>query len=149
MAKIVSINLSREKGTIKTPVDSALLLENFGMENDAHAGKWHRQLSLLAQESYDEMEEYTGEELSFGTFAENITTSGIELHTLPVETVLKLGECICEVTQIGKECHHGCEIYKKVGKCVMPLKGIFARILKGGMVRTGDAVEIISVGENI
>lgn len=149
MAKIVSINLSREKGTIKTPVDSALLLENFGMENDAHAGKWHRQLSLLAQESYDEMKEYTGEELSFGTFAENITTSGIELHTLPVGTVLKLGECICEVTQIGKKCHHGCEIYKKVGKCVMPLKGIFARILKGGMVRTGDAVEILSVGENI
>ena len=128
MAKIVSINLSREKGTIKTPVESAKLLENFGMENDAHAGKWHRQLSLLAQESYDEMEEYTGEELSFGTFAENITTSGLELHTLPVGTVLKLGECICEVPQIGKECHHGCEIYKKVGKCVMPLKGIFARI---------------------
>lgn len=148
MAKIVSINLSREKGTIKTPVESAKLLENFGMENDAHAGKWHRQLSLLAQESYDEMKEYTGAELSFGTFAENITTSGIELHTLPVGTVLKLGECVCEVTQIGKKCHHGCEIYKKVGKCVMPLKGIFARILKGGTVRTGDGIKILSVGKN-
>ena len=142
MAKIVSINLSREKGTIKTPVESAKLLENFGMENDAHAGKWHRQLSLLAQESYDEMKEYTGAELSFGTFAENITTSGIELHTLPVGTVLKLGECICEVTQIGKECHHGCAIRELAGDCVMPREGSFVKILKGGKIKTGDSIQV-------
>lgn len=143
MGKIVSINISLEKGTKKQPVKSAILMENFGLENDAHAGQWHRQVSLLASESYDEMKECFDAELLFGTFAENITTSGLVLHTLPVGTVLKLGECLCEVTQIGKECHKGCEIFKKVGKCVMPTQGIFARVLKGGVLNVGNEIVVL------
>lgn len=143
MAKIVSINKSAEKGTVKNPTKSAVLTENYGMEGDAHAGEWHRQLSFLAAESYDEMRECCGDTLPYGIFAENITTSGITLHTLPVGTLLSVGECVCEVTQIGKECHKGCEIYKKIGKCVMPTQGIFARVIKGGTVKVGDEIEIL------
>lgn len=143
MGKIVSVNISTEKGTVKTPVENGVLIENFGLEGDAHSGEWHRQLSLLASESYEEMEKRGVTGLAYGTFAENITTSGIELHTLPVGTKIKLGECIAEITQIGKECHKGCEIYKKTGYCVMPTQGIFVRVLKGGTVSAGMDAEIL------
>lgn len=143
MARIVSINLSDKKGTIKRPAEQGVLIEEFGFEGDAHAGKWHRQVSLLAQESVDKMTALGLNDLTPGIFAENITTQGIELYTLPVGTRLRLGEALAEVTQIGKECHHHCEVYKRVGKCVMPTEGIFVRILKGGLVRPGDAVEIV------
>lgn len=143
MARIVSINKSDRKGTVKNPCDNGILDENKGLRGDAHADGSHRQLSLLALESYDEMKALGADKLPLGVFAENITTEGIELHTLPIGTKLKIGSCEVEVTQIGKECHKGCEIYKKVGKCVMPTQGIFARILKGGEIRIGDEVKIL------
>lgn len=143
MAKIVSINKSEKRGTLKVPCDVGFLEENIGLRDDAHADGTHRQLSLLACESYDEMYKLGADPLPYGVFAENITAEGIELHTLPVGTKLQIGACEVEVTQIGKECHHGCEIFKKVGTCVMPKQGIFARILKGGEIKIGDKIKIL------
>ena len=143
MAKVLSVNISTEKGTVKKPVDSVVLIPDFGIENDAHAGKWHRQVSLLADESIDEMRALGLANLDYGIFAENITTKGIELHTLPVGTRLQIGACLLEVTQIGKECHHGCEIFKKVGKCVMPQRGIFAKVIIGGIIRPNDEIAVL------
>lgn len=142
MAVVISINKSEEKGVLKKPSDSGVLLENYGLEGDAHADGSHRQLSLLAKESYDKMETLGAGKLEWGSFAENITTQGIILHTLPVGTRLKIGNCLVEVTQIGKQCHGDCEIFKKVGTCVMPKEGIFVRILTGGEIHSGDEIEI-------
>ena len=142
MASIVSINVSPHKGTFKYPVEQAELKIDHGIVGDAHAGSWHRQISLLAQESIDKMTAMGLNDLVPGKFAENVTTEGIELFTLPVGTRLKLGECLVEVTQIGKECHQHCEIYKKVGKCVMPLEGIFVKVLSEGTIRPGDSVAV-------
>jgi len=113
------------------------------LKNDAHAGKWHRQVSLLANESIDKMIKKGATGLTPGKFAENITTEGIELYTLAVGTVLKIGETIQEVTQIGKECHTGCAIKAQVGDCVMPREGIFTKIIKGGVVKAGDSIELM------
>lgn len=143
MAKVVSLNTSETKGVIKIPVEKVTFLEDFGIENDAHAGKWHRQVSLLASESIDKMIEKGGTGLTPGKFAENITTEGIELYTLPVGTKLRIGETVHEVTQIGKECHHGCAIKAQVGDCVMPREGIFTRVLVGGVVKIGDQIEFV------
>lgn len=143
MAKVLSVNVSTEKGTVKKPIDEAILIAEIGLQNDAHAGNWHRQVSLLADESIDEMRALGLSDLDYGIFAENITTRGIELHTLPIGTRLQIGACILEVTQIGKECHHGCEIFKKVGKCVMPKRGIFAKVIVGGTVKAGDEIVIV------
>jgi MOSC domain-containing protein YiiM len=142
VAKITSINISPEKGTFKQPVDRAELKVDHGIVGDAHAGKWHRQISLLGQESIDKMTALGLDNLVPGMFAENITTEGIELYSLPVGTVLRLGGCRVEVTQIGKECHQHCEIYKKVGKCIMPREGIFVRVLIPGTIAVGDEIEI-------
>ncbi|MBC8384180.1 MAG: MOSC domain-containing protein [Candidatus Cloacimonetes bacterium] len=131
--KILSINISEEKGKQKKPVASTFLAENSGLKGDAHAGNWHRQVSLLADEDIETMRG-RGIELNFGDFAENITTKGIELATIPVGTTLHLGDAVIEITQIGKECHHGCEIFQKVGDCVMPRKGIFAKVIKEGEI---------------
>ncbi|MEG1560415.1 MAG: MOSC domain-containing protein [Clostridia bacterium] len=141
--KIVSINISEKRGTIKKPVMSARLIENFGIEGDAHAANdYHRQVSLLSVESVDTMKEALPS-LSNGSFAENITTSGLTLYTLPIGTLLTLGQgCVLEVTQIGKTCHDGCEIKKLVGRCVMPTEGIFARVLKGGTIEVGDEIGV-------
>ncbi len=128
---ILSINVSAEKGAQKKPVERAVLREGHGIEGDAHAGDWHRQVSLLADEDIQGMRG-KGVELSFGDFAENITTRGIDLAALPVGTRLNVGPALLEVTQIGKECHSRCAIYEAVGDCVMPRKGIFARVLRGG-----------------
>lgn len=141
--KVLSINISDKKGVIKEPIGSGLFIENYGLENDAHSGNWHRQVSLLAIESFDKMENQGIEGLVPGVFAENITTEGIVLYELPVGTRLKIGETIQEVTQIGKECHTGCAISQKVGKCVMPKEGIFTKIIKGGMIKEGDTIEVI------
>ena len=141
--KVLSINISEKKGVIKTPVDSAELIADFGIKNDAHAGKWHRQVSFLAKESADKMAALGVKGLCSGIFAENITTQGISLHTLPVGTKLKIGETIHEVSQIGKECHNDCAIKKQVGKCVMPTEGIFTKVLVGGTVKVGDSIEVI------
>lgn len=142
-AYVVSVNISKVKGTVKHTVPFGELIENYGLKDDAHAGAWHRQLSLLASESYDKMQKAGVTDLEWGVFAENITTKGIELYTLPVGTLLRIGESTVEITQIGKECHKGCEIYRKVGMCVMPTEGIFARVIKSGTVKPGDEIEII------
>lgn len=143
MAKVVSINISEIKGVIKTPISEGLFKVEHGLEGDGHAGKWHRQVSLLAKESIDKMIALGVSDLIPGKFAENITTEGILLHELPIGTRLKIGETIQEVTQIGKECHKGCTIKNEVGKCIMPTEGIFTRIIKGGVIRPEDIIEII------
>ena len=142
MGRVKAINISKEKGTIKKPVDHGHFIADFGLEGDAHAGKWHRQVSLLGQESVDIMTAQGVEGLCAGKFAENITTEGITLYELPVGTKLKIGETIQEVTQIGKECHHGCEISHQVGSCIMPRQGIFTKVIKGGNVYPGDEIAI-------
>jgi len=144
MAKVLAVNISREKGVIKVPVEKGVFLENHGLEEDAHAGEWHRQVSFLGQESVDKIKALGIENLEAGVFAENILTEGIVLYELPVGTRLQVGETIQEVTQIGKKCHHGCEIFKKVGDCVMPREGIFTRVVRGGVVKAGDTIEIIN-----
>lgn len=142
LPKVVSINRSQEKGTVKSPIDRGVFIKEFGLEDDAHGGNWHRQISLLDLSSFKKMEGLWAE-LTPGIFAENITTEGIELFTLAIGTMIKIGETIQEVTQIGKECHSGCEIAKKVGKCVMPREGIFTKIIRGGMIQIGDEIQII------
>ena len=142
MGTIVAICTSQKKGTAKKAVEHANIIENHGIEGDAHAGNWHRQISLLAEESIDKMTALGLSDLTPGKFAENITTRGISLYTLPVGTVLALGTCRVEVTQIGKECHQHCEIYKKVGQCIMPHEGIFVRVLTPGEIAVGDDVAI-------
>ncbi len=131
--KILAVNISRKKGEQKVTIDTGLLIENHGLDGDAHAGKWHRQVSLLANEDIDTMRN-RGVSLDYGDFAENITTEGIDLAALPLSSRIYMGDAILEVTQIGKECHHGCRIYQIVGDCVMPRKGIFAKVIRGGRV---------------
>ena len=127
--KVVSVNISEKKGTIKVPVEKIELRENHGIVGDAHAGKWHRQVSLLAIESLRKMQKKLPR-LKPGDFAENIMTEGIILHTLPIGTKLRIGSCELEVTQIGKQCHKGCEIRNITGECIMPTEGIFAIVKK-------------------
>lgn len=141
--KVISINISDKKGIIKQPIEVGVFEEDFGLKEDAHGGKWHRQVSLLAQESIDKMTNLGVEGLIPGKFAENITTEGMVLYTLPVGTLLKIGETIQEVTQIGKECHSGCAIKQAVGKCIMPKEGIFTKVIKGGKIKAGDTIEVI------
>ena len=142
MAKITSINISPNKGTFKYPAEQAELKIDFGIVGDAHAGNWHRQISLLAQESIDKMIALGLDNLVPGMFAENITTEGIELFTIPVGTMLRIGTCRVEVTQIGKECHQHCEVYKKVGQCIMPHEGIFVRVITPGVLRVGAELAV-------
>lgn len=142
IGKVLSLNVSDKKGVVKTPADEVLLRAGHGIEGDAHAGDWHRQVSLLGIESFEKMRA-AGIELEPGKFAENITTQGIVLYELPIGTKFKMGETLQEVTQIGKQCHAGCEIKKLVGDCVMPREGIFTKVLKGGKVRPGDAIEVL------
>ncbi len=142
--KVISINISEKKGTPKKKIGRGVLIENFGFEGDAHAGKWHRQVSLLGVESIEKAKLGPTNGLCHGVFAENITTEGIELYTLPVGTRLKIGDCELEISQIGKECHEGCEISRLVGKCVMPREGVFAVVIKGGEVREGDGITVLS-----
>ena len=140
---VLSVNISEKKGTPKKQIDPGVLIENFGLEGDAHAGKWHRQVSLLAKESIEKAKNGPTNGLCHGVFAENITTVGIELYTLPVGTRLQVGECVLEISQIGKECHEGCAISKLVGQCVMPREGVFAIVVKGGKVFAGDGIDVI------
>lgn len=140
--RVKAINISETKGVVKNPVEEAYFRVNHGIEGDAHAGEWHRQISLLATESADKVRA-AGLDITDGRFAENITTEGIELYTLPIGTKLKIGESVQEVTQIGKECHTGCAIKTTVGDCVMPREGIFTKVLESGMVRPGDEIEVI------
>jgi len=141
--RIVAVSLSPKKGIKKTNILLGNLIENHGLENDAHAGDWHRQVSLLAMESISKIRE-KGLDVHPGDFAENITTEGLRLWELPVGTRLKLGEnALVEVTQIGKECHDRCAIFKQVGDCVMPREGIFVKVLKGGAIKPSDRINVI------
>lgn len=141
-ARIVAVCVSRNKGERKTPVDAVELRVNHGIVGDAHAGEWHRQISLLGQESIDKMRRL-GLAVDAGDFAENITTRGIDLPALPVGMKVSVGEALIEITQIGKECHSRCSIYHQAGDCVMPKEGVFARVLHGGVVRPEDAVKVL------
>lgn len=144
MATVLSINISPEKGTVKQPVPSGALLRDHGIDGDAHAGNWRRQVSLLASESIDKVRGAAPSlTLSPGIFAENITTEGIILHTLPVGTRLRVGEAELEITQIGKECHNGCEIRRIAGDCVMPREGVFAIVVQEACIRPGDVIDIL------
>jgi len=145
--KIVSVAVSKKKGTRKKIVEEALLIQDHGIEGDAHAGTWHRQVSFLAAESIEKAR-FQGLDVTFGDFAENIATTGIDWQMMPVGTRLRLGDtALVEVTQIGKECHTKCAIYYKAGDCIMPKEGIFARVLKGGNIRVGDAIHVENIPE--
>ncbi len=144
-AKVLAVCVSENKGERKTPVAAVELKENHGIIGDAHAGDWHRQVSLLAMESIRKMQAM-GLSVDTGDFAENITTEGIELVSLPIGTRLQLGQTEMEVTQIGKECHTRCAIYYQAGDCVMPKEGIFAKVITGGTIKPGDAVVVKEQG---
>jgi len=142
--KITSIAVSRKKGTRKECVEQALLVKEHGVEGDAHAGPWHRQISFLAQESIAKARE-SGLSVDFGDFAENVATEGIDWPNVPVGTRFKLGEsALVEITQIGKVCHKKCAIYYQAGDCIMPREGVFARVIEGGLIRREDPV--VTVG---
>ena len=147
MAKIVAVCKSEQKGTKKEAVAEGILEEDYGLVGDAHADCCtHRQVSLLAMESIDKMRRL-GFEVSPGDFAENLTTEGLELASLPVGTEIAIGNgVLLEVTQIGKECHRGCAIFKEIGKCIMPKEGIFTRVVRGGSVRAGDPIRVENNG---
>jgi len=141
MAKVVSVNISKEKGTIKEPV-AEICVDANGIVGDAHAGPWHRQVSLLAKESLEMFSEQMDRVFAFGEFAENITAEGIDLSQVAIRDSLRIGEVVLEVSQLGKKCHgDGCAIFREVGQCVMPKAGIFARVVTGGSVRPGQAIE--------
>jgi len=140
---VIATCISEKKGERKTPVEAVTLRENHGIVGDAHAGDWHRQVSLLAEESIEKMRRL-GLDVDSGDFAENLTTSGIELVSLPIGTRLQVGETLLEVTQIGKECHTRCAIFYQAGDCVMPKEGIFAKVITGGTVRPQDEIQVIS-----
>ena len=140
--KVLAVNTSEEKGTKKTNIQSCALLKDFGLEGDAHAGPWHRQVSLLANESVEKMKAM-GLKVGYGDFAENVTTEGIDLVHLPIGTEIHIGDAVLlRVTQIGKECHERCAIYYQAGDCVMPKEGIFAEVLNEGEVKVGDEIII-------
>lgn len=146
MATVVSVNISERKGEQKHPVPRIELKLRHGIVGDAHAGNWHRQISLLAEESVDTMRPNCPVALTPGVFAENINTTGVDLRHLPVGTHLRIGKTEVEVTQIGKECHNDCAIKKAVGRCVMPTEGIFAVVVREGTVQAGDEIEVLEAG---
>ena len=142
MASVFAVCISEEKGTPKHEVAQICLQEGHGILGDAHAGNWHRQVSLLGLESVKKVKAVLPD-LAPGAFAENILTSGLTLYSLPVGTQIRVGEAILEITQIGKECHQGCAIRRLTGDCVMPREGVFAVVLKGGTVRKGDEIALV------
>lgn len=143
MARVIAVNISEKKGVVKHPIEKGFFKVNHGLEGDAHAGNWHRQVSLLGDESIEKVRSMGVKGLCSGKFAENLTTEGIVLYKLPIGTKLKIGEVTMEVTQIGKECHLGCEIRNLIGDCVMPREGIFTKVLTEGWICPGDEIEII------
>ena len=142
-ATVISVNVAAEKGVRKQPREAITLVVEHGVEGDGHAGAWHRQVSLLAEESIERMRA-KGLDVHPGDFGENVTTRGMVVHELPVGARLALGEAMVEVTQIGKVCHDRCAIFYQAGDCVMPREGIFARVLQGGCLRAGDCLEVLS-----
>lgn len=142
MGKVIAVCISEKRGTEKRNVGQGNFIEDFGIEQDAHAGNWHRQVSLL---SYDKIKEFNqkGAMVNDGAFGENLVVEGFDFKTLPVGTKFICNDVILEMTQIGKECHAHCEIYKRVGDCIMPREGVFARVLHGGLICVGDEINII------
>jgi len=150
VGKIVAISISKKKGIPKTNVESARMIENYGIEGDAHAGNWHRQVSLLPLESIDKMRKAGLPGLRPGAFAENLTIEGITLKELPLGAKIKIGESVLiEVTQIGKECHNRCAIFFKMGDCVMPREGIFGKLIIGGSIFINDKVTIEPLNDSV
>lgn len=142
MSKVLAICTSKQKGTLKNEVREANFIEEHGIEGDAHAGKWHRQVSLLSFEKIEEFRQ-KGANVKFGAFGENLVVDKIDLKNLPVGQRLTVGSVLLEITQIGKKCHDKCAIYYQVGECIMPTNGVFARVLKGGKVTVGDECTLI------
>ena len=143
MAEVIAVCISRKKGTVKKETDIITLEKDWGIVGDAHAGKWHRQVSLLAKESVNKIQAKDFE-IKNGDFAENILTQGIIVKDLPIGTKIKINDVILEITQIGKTCHESCEIKKRIGLCIMPLEGVFAKVIEGGSIKKGDNIEIIA-----
>jgi MOSC domain-containing protein YiiM len=143
VAKVVGISISAKKGVPKENIPQGEFIADHGVNGDAHAGKWHRQVSFLGQESIDSMSEMGIGNLHSGDFAENVTTEGVCLYELPIGARFQINDVLFEVTQIGKECHRHCAIYQKIGDCVMPREGIFAKVLKGGTAKPGDELILI------
>lgn len=143
MGKVVAVCISEKKGTAKKNIGECRLIENWGLEKDAHAGNWHRQVSLL---SYEKVEEFRarGAKVADGAFGENLLVEGFDFKNFPVGTVFQCNEVVLEVTQIGKKCHSECEIFHQVGDCIMPREGVFARVIKGGTIRVGDELVMVS-----
>lgn len=146
MGKVMAVCTSPAKGTQKENVHKAEVIEDFGIKDDAHAGKWHRQISLLSFEKIEEFRQ-RGAEVEFGAFGENIVVSGYDFKSLPVGTRFQCNDVVLELTQIGKECHHGCVIYQTMGDCIMPREGVFCKVLQGGWIQEGDEFKII--GESL
>lgn len=146
MGKVIAVCISEQKGTPKRNVDKGKLIENFGLEQDAHAGNWHRQISLL---SYDKVQEFKANqfEISDGAFGENLLVEGIDFKSYPIGTRFECGEVLLEITQIGKTCHNDCVIRRQVGDCIMPREGVFARVIRGGYIEVGD--ELYAVEESV
>lgn len=142
MGKLLAICISEKKGTQKREVPSAVLREEHGIVGDAHAGKWHRQVSLL---SFEKIEDFRkrGAKIDFGAFGENLVVEGYDLKSVPVGSRFRIGDCLLELSQIGKACHSHCEIYRQMGDCIMPREGVFTEVLRGGEIRPGDSVELI------
>jgi len=141
MARVAAIAVSEKRGTQKTCVSSAEFIENWGIKGDAHAGDWHRQISLISARRIEEFRA-KGADVEYGAFGENLVVDDIDFRALPVGTLLKCGEALLEITQIGKECHNHCAIYKAAGDCIMPREGVFARVVKGGTVSVGDEMTV-------
>ena len=142
MGIVKAVCISEKKGTQKQNVKTVQVIEDFGFEKDAHAGKWHRQVSLL---SYEKIEEFRkkGAEVEFGAFGENLVVSGYDFKTLPIGTKFQCNDVVLELTQIGKECHHGCQIFQTMGDCIMPREGVFCKVLHGGTITEGDLFFIV------
>lgn len=147
MGKIVGICTSEKRGTVKTEQKEVNLIENWGLEGDAHGGSWHRQVSLLSYEKIQNFRE-KGADVALGAFGENLIIEGYDFRDLPVGTRFRIGDAILEMTQIGKNCHSHCEIYKRMGDCIMPREGVFAEVVKGGHIKVGDKVEQLPLDEN-
>ena len=147
MGRILAICISEKKGVQKRPIEEAVLIEDWGIEKDAHGGKWHRQVSLL---SFEKIEGFRakGAEVDFGDFGENLVVEGFDLRQIPVGTRFRIGDVILELTQIGKECHSHCAIYHAVGDCIMPREGVFTEVIKGGKIKTGDTIEMLPLPED-
>ena len=142
MGKVLAVCISEKKGTEKQNVGSAKFIEDWGIENDSHAGKWHRQVSLLSHEKIEAFRA-RGAEVIDGAFGENLVVEGYDFRSLPVGTKFRCNDVVLELTQIGKECHSGCAIYQKMGECIMPREGVFTRVLHGGTISVGDTMEIL------